>query len=184
MGEPKEETHFTLKRRLIMSHKTRIIIALSSLLLVIGSTFSYGAEKVLQKEINEIKGVLPKFAAPMREVGARFQNMYFAAHGGNWGLAGYMSKHIKDTMDPAKVTEAEIYGDWKVFYETMFGPINKAIMAQDIRAFEREYDETINSCNLCHEATKNGFIKVIKLREPSDKGIDYLLKTKATGESQ
>jgi hypothetical protein len=167
-----------------MSHKTRIWIALSGLLLVIGSTYSYGAEKVLQKEINEIKGVLPKFAAPMREVGDRFQNMYYAALGGNWGLAGYMSKHIKDTMHPAKVTEPKIYDDWKVFYETMFGPINKAILAQDLRAFEREYDEAIQSCNLCHEATGNGFIKIIKLREPADKEMDYLLKTKATGESQ
>jgi len=170
--------------RLTMFHKIRIIVALSVLLLVISSTFSYGAENVLQKEINEIKEVLPTFAAPMREVGGRFQNMYYAAHGGNWGLASYMSKHIKDTMHPAKVTEPKIYEDWRVFYETMFGPINKAIMAQDLRAFEREFDEAIKSCNLCHEATRNGFIKVIKLREPADKEIDYLLKTRATGESQ
>jgi len=167
-----------------MFHKIKIIIAISILLLVIGSTFSYGAENVLQKQIDEIKGVLPKFAAPMREVGDRFQNMYYAAHGGNWGLAGYMSKHIKDTMHPAKVTEPKIYEDWKAFYETMFVPINKAIIAQDIKAFEREYDEAIESCNLCHEATRNGFIRVIKLREPADKEIDYLLKTKGTGEPQ
>jgi hypothetical protein len=167
-----------------MSHQTRIIIALTSLLLVIGSTFSYGAETGLQKEINEIKGVLPKLVVPMREVGDRFHNMYYAAHGGNWGLAGYMSKHIKDAMDPTKVTEAKIYEDWKAFYETMFGPINKAILVQDIGVFEREYNEAIESCNLCHVATRNGFIKVIKLREPADKGIDYLLKTKATGEAQ
>lgn len=167
-----------------MYHNTKIFIALCGLLLVIGTTYSYGGEKIIQKEINEIKGVLPKFAAPMREVGDRFQNMYYAAHGGNWGLAGYMSKHIMDAMDPTRVTEAKIYEDWKVFYETMFGPINKAILAQDIRVFEREYNESIESCNLCHVATRNGFIKVIKLREPADKGIDYLLKTNATGESQ
>jgi hypothetical protein len=161
-----------------------MIITLSSLLLVIGGTFSYGAENVLQKEIDEIKAVLPKFSAPMREVSDRFQDMYYAAHGGNWGLAGYMSKHIQDAMHPAKVTELKIYEDWKAFYDTMFGPINKAIMAQDPKAFEREYNETIESCNLCHEATRNAFIKVIKLRDPVDKGIDYLLKTKATGDPQ
>jgi hypothetical protein len=33
-----------------------------------------------QKQIEAIKGVLPKFAIPMREVGDRFQNMYFAAN--------------------------------------------------------------------------------------------------------
>ena len=34
----------------------------------------------------------------MREVGDRFQNMYFAAKGGNWALAAYMSKR---TATPA-----------------------------------------------------------------------------------
>jgi hypothetical protein len=38
--------------------------------------------------------VLPKFAIPMREVGDRYQNIYFAAMDGNWGLAFYMSKYI------------------------------------------------------------------------------------------
>lgn len=167
-----------------MSRKTGMVIVLSSLLLVLGSPVSYGAETGLQKEINEIKGMLPKFATPMREVGNRFQNMYYAVHGGNWGLAFYMSTHLKETMHPAKVTEPKIYEDWLAFYETMFGPINKAITAQDIKAFERGYNEAIESCNLCHEATRNGFIKVIKLREPADRGIDYLFKTKATGEPQ
>src|SRR4051794_39888141 len=44
----------------------------------------------LQKQIDQVKSVLPKFAIPMREVGDRFQNMYFAAKDGNWALAAYM----------------------------------------------------------------------------------------------
>jgi hypothetical protein len=44
-----------------------------------------------KKQIDDIKGALPKFAIPMREVGDRFSDMYFAAKGGNWGLAAYMS---------------------------------------------------------------------------------------------
>ena len=42
-------------------------------------------------DLNDVISVLPKFAIPMREVGDRYQNMYFAAKGGNWGLAFYMS---------------------------------------------------------------------------------------------
>lgn len=72
-----------------MFSRTRIIITIVSLFLLIGTTALYAAEDV-QKQIDEIKGALPKFAIPMREVGDRFQNMYFAAQGGNWGLAAYM----------------------------------------------------------------------------------------------
>ena len=45
----------------------------------------------LQKQIDAVKNAIPKFAVPMREVGDRFQDMYSAAKGGNWGLAAYMS---------------------------------------------------------------------------------------------
>ena len=35
--------------------------------------------KDLQKQIDQVKSVIPKFAIPMREVGDRFQNMFAAA---------------------------------------------------------------------------------------------------------
>ncbi len=162
-----------------MSNKANIIIAIVSLFLLVGATGSYAAED-MQKQIDEIKGVLPKFAIPMREVGDRFQNMYFAAQGGNWGLAFYMSKYMNGAMNPAKVTKPKEYEDWKSFYETTFAPVNKAIMAQDIKAFTKEYNGVIKSCNACHEAMGYGFIKVVKLREPVDKGLNYFLKSKAT----
>jgi len=58
--------------------------------------------------------------------------------------------------------------------------VNKAIMSQDIKAFTKEYNAVIKSCNACHEGMGYGFIKVIKLREPVDKGMNYFLKSKAT----
>ncbi len=35
----------------------------------------------VQQQITGIKNILPKFAIPMREVGDRFQGIYFAAKG-------------------------------------------------------------------------------------------------------
>jgi hypothetical protein len=164
---------------LIMFNKSRIIIALVGLFVLIGSTL-YAAEADLQKQINEIKDVLPKFAIPMREVGDRFQNMYYAAQGENWGLAAYMSKYMNGAMNPAKVTKPKEYEDWKSFYESTFAPVNNAIAAQDMKAFTKEYDAVIESCNGCHQGMGYGFIKIMKLKEPVDKGLDYSLKSKAT----
>jgi hypothetical protein len=161
-----------------MFNKSRIIITIVGLCLVIGSTSLYAAEEV-QKQIDEIKGALPKFAIPMREVGDRFQNMYFAAQGGNWGLVAYMSKYMNGAMNPAKVTKPTEYEAWKSFYEATFAPVNKAIAAQDFKNFAKEYGAVIKSCNACHDGMGYGFIKVIKLKEPADKGIDYSLKSKA-----
>jgi hypothetical protein len=163
-----------------MFSKSGVIITVVGLFLLSVGNVSYADEDALQKQINAIKGVLPKFAIPMREVGDRFQNMYFAAKGGNWGLAAYMSKYMNGAMNPAMVTKPQEYELWKSFYNDTFAPVNKAIAAQDFKAFTKEYNGAIESCNSCHDGMGYGFIKVIKLKAPPDNGIDYSLKSKAT----
>ena len=130
-------------------------------------------------DLNDVVGVLPKFAIPMREVGDRFQNMYFAAKGGNWGLAFYMSKYMNGAMNPAKITKPNEYPLWQSFYEEKFAPVNKAIGAKDLAAFEKEYTAVIKECNACHTAMGYAFVKVVKQKAPSDQGIDYKVPSKA-----
>jgi hypothetical protein len=139
--------------------KSRIIIALASLMLL-GATLAHAAGDDMQKQIDAIMGALPKFAIPMREVGDRFQNMYYAAEGGNWGLAFYMSKYMNGALNPAKVTKPAEYSEWTNFYSKTFDLVNKAIMAQDFKKFEKEYMAVIKSCNECHTAMGYDFIKV------------------------
>ncbi len=162
-----------------MFNKCKVIIPVVGLCLLVGSSTLYAAEDV-QKQIDQIKGALPKFAIPMREVGDRFQNMYYAAQGGNWGLAAYMSKYMNGAMNPAMVTKPSEYEAWKAFYADTFAAVNKAIAAQDFNAFSKEYNAVIGSCNACHAGMGYGFIKVIRLKEPADRGIDYSIKSKAT----
>jgi mono/diheme cytochrome c family protein len=166
-------------KEVIMFHKSLIVTIAVSLFLLSGAAGVYPADTV-QKQLDDVKSVLPKFAIPMREVGDRFQNMYYAAKGDNWGLAFYMSKYMNGAMSPAQLTKPKEYPDWKAFYETTFAPVNKAIVAQDIKAFEKEYATVIESCNSCHTAMGYGFIKVKRLGEPADQGIDYTVKSKAT----
>lgn len=140
----------------------------------------FGAASVpMAADLNDVIGALPKFAIPMREVGDRFQNMYFAAKGGNWGLAFYMSKYMNGAMNPAKVTKPNEYPLWASFYEEKFAPVNKAIMARDLAAFEKAYNAVIPECNACHSGMGYAFIKVVKQKSPSDQGIDYKVPSKA-----
>lgn len=133
--------------------------------------------KDIQKQVDELRSALPKFAIPMREVGDRFQNMYFAAKGGNWALAAYMSKYMNGSMNPASVTKPAEYKVWKSFYEETFAPVNKAIQAKDFAAFEKAYTAVITDCNSCHEGMGYGFIKLVKLNSPADSGINYTIKS-------
>ena len=135
------------------------------------------AQADVQKQIDEVRGALPKFAIPMREVGDRFHNIYFAAKDGNWALAAYMSKYMNGAMNPAVVTKPAEYKVWKGFYDNTFAPVNKAIMSKDFKGFEKAYTAVINDCNNCHQGMGYGFIKVVKLKTPADAGITYALKS-------
>lgn len=149
------------------------VIAVTVMALLGASTVLFAAE------LNDVIGVLPKFAIPMREVGDRFQNMYFAAKGGNWGLAFYMSKYMNNAMNPAKLTKPDEYPLWSSFYTEKFAAVNKAISAKDLAAFEKEYMAVIKECNACHTAMGYAFIKVVKQKTASDVTVDYTVKSKA-----
>ena len=137
----------------------------------------FAAEPDAQKQLDAIKAAIPKFAIPMREVGDRFQNIYFAAHGGNWALAAYMSKYMNGAMNPAALTKPDEYKVWKSFYESTFAPVNKAIMAKDLKAFDTAYKAVVDDCNGCHAGMGYGFIKVVKLNAPADTGVNYKVKS-------
>lgn len=160
-----------------MTAKSALGFALA-LALSTSASISTGQEsKDLQKQVDEVRAALPKFAIPMREVGDRFQNMYFAAKGGNWALAAYMSKYMNNSMNPASVTKPSEYKVWKSFYDDTFVPVNKAIQAKDFKSFDAAYAAVIKDCNSCHEGMGYGFIKLVKLDAPADAGINYTLKS-------
>jgi hypothetical protein len=152
-------------------------VVMMGALLALGSGMTMGAEPETQKQIDDLKAAIPKFAIPMREVGDRFQDMGFAVKGGNWALAAYMSKYMNGAMNPARLTKPDEYKVWQSFYENTFAATNKAILAKDAKAFDAAYTAVINDCNGCHAAMGYGFIKVVKQAAPSDQGIDYKVKS-------
>ncbi len=154
------------------------VTALLIVAVVLGATATPAQEKKTP-DVKDVIAVLPKFAIPMREVGDRFQNMYFAAKAGNWALAYYMSKYMNGAMNPAKITKPDEYPMWSGFYETSMDSVNKAIFAKDFATFEKKYVEAIESCNTCHGAMGYAFIKVKRLNAPANQGIDYTVKSKA-----
>jgi hypothetical protein len=159
----------------MLTNTRKVLLAAAVFALSGGAALAADADT--QKQLDAIKGAIPKFAIPMREVGDRFQDMYFAAKGGNWALAAYMSKYMNGAMNPAKLTKPEEYKAWQGFYEGAFAPVDKAIQAKDLKGFEKEYAAVVSSCNGCHAGMGYGFIKVVKQKAASDVGIDYTVKS-------
>ena len=158
----------------MLTRKSAVVLA--GMALALNGTMAF-AQADLQKQVDELKGALPKFAIPMREVGDRFQNIYFAAKEGNWALAAYMAKYMNGSMNPASVTKPAEYKVWKAFYDDTFAGVNKTIQAKDLKGFEAAYNAVITNCNDCHAGMGYGFIKVVKMKTPADNGIDYAVKS-------
>ena len=157
--------------------KRKLSIVAMTALFALSSGVAMGADPETQKQLDDLKAAIPKFAVPMREVGDRFQDMGFAAKGGNWALAAYMSKYMNGAMNPARLTKPDEYKVWQSFYENTFAATNKAIHAKDAKAFEAAYTAVIKDCNGCHAAMGYGFIQVVKQGAPSDQGINYKVKS-------
>ena len=153
----------------------RVLVA--GAMVALSGSVALAADADTQKQIDGIKAAIPKFAIPMREVGDRFQNIYFATKGGNWALAAYMSKYMNGAMNPAKLTKPDEYKVWEGFYKGAFAPVESAIQAKDLKAFEKAYAAVISDCNGCHAGMGYGFIKVVKMKVPADVGIDYSVKS-------
>lgn len=157
--------------------KLKSSIVLAGTLFALSSAVALGADPETQKQIDDLKAAIPKFAIPMREVGDRFQDMNSAVKGGNWALAAYMSKYMNGAMNPARLTKPAEYKVWEGFYENTFAATNKAIIAKDAKAFDTAYTAVIKDCNSCHAAMGYGFIQVVKQAAPSDIGINYKVKS-------
>ncbi len=159
--------------------KTAPTMLAALLLISIATAPLPAAGEPLQQQIREIKAVMPRFGIPMREVGERFQNMYFAARAENWALASYMAKSMNAAMSPVKVSQEYLYPFWENFYGNYFKPVTAAIAANDAKAFEKEFIAAIDKCNSCHFEMGFAFVKVRQPAAPATRLLDFNVKSRA-----
>jgi hypothetical protein len=160
-----------------MGNAVKLLMAL--MLVPLAAAPLAAADEPIRQQLREIREVMPKFGIPMREVGERFQNMYFAAQSGNWGLASYMGKSMNAAMSPIKVSQTYLYPFWENFYGNYFKPVTLAIEAGDAGKFEKEFTAAIDKCNSCHYEMGFAFIKVRKPPAPATQLLDLNIKSRA-----
>jgi len=126
-----------------------------------------------------IKNGLPGTGPAMRGVSDSYDNMYYAAKGGNWALAAYMTDVMQDYMSPIQISRVAIYPQWAEFVKGNLGDdsaLKKAINAKDMAAFDTAYSGTLANCNTCHVKQGFAFIKKVKAAGP-EANLDYSLKS-------
>lgn len=96
-----------------------------------------------------------------------------AGHAGNWPLAEYEAKELRETFEDI-ATYQGLWNDFpiaKLAESNLIPPLDamdKAIKDKNAAGFKRAYDQVTAACNSCHQATSNAFIVI---KNPS--GADF-----------
>jgi hypothetical protein len=84
--------------------------------------------------------------------------MYHAAGGGNWGLANYQLKVMREIQEVGETTRPPRKEALIAFEGAYLDPIEKAITAKDLKKFDVAVKATMQACNACHVAQGFPFI--------------------------
>ncbi|MEX6502581.1 hypothetical protein [Pseudomonas zhanjiangensis] len=131
----------------------------------------------LESRVDALASIQPGLGVVMHEIGYRFAALYWAAKGGNWGLAQYQLKELGEAQEVAEVTRPRRREMLKAFEGSYLAPLRKAIEAQDGDAFGKRFLQAQQGCNACHTALGYGFIQVHVPESPVPGILDYSLKS-------
>ena len=113
----------------------------------------------------------------MHEMAYRLTNIYWAANGGNWGLAQYQLKELLEAQEVGEITRPQHAPMLKANEQTYLAPLAQAIEKQDINQFNHRLSAAVTGCNTCHAALGYGFIRFKVSKLPKEEFLDFSLKT-------
>jgi hypothetical protein len=139
----------------------KTVFALSAVVLLAGTAHAAPAwiKGSPDEEIKTLADIQPGLGTIMIEYSRRFGAMYYAAKGGNWGMAAYQEKEMPEIQEVGEKTRPKFAGGLKSFEQTHLTKLADAIKAKDWKKFEPAFHEAEKGCNECHEAMGYGFIK-------------------------
>jgi len=130
-----------------------------------------------EDRVEALAAIQPGLGVIMHEVSYRFSNAYKAANGGNWGLAQYQLKELREALEVAETTRPKRGPMLQAFEETHLEPIDEAIAHKNITQFNPRFAQAVKGCNACHTASGMGFIRYRAPERSMAGGLDFTLKT-------
>ena len=133
----------------------------------------------VQDRVDAIAKIQPGLGTVMIEYGDRITNTYYAAKGGNWGLAQYQLKEATEIQEVGEITRPNNAALLKSVEDNYLTPLNDTILAMDWPAFQQKFDTMVSEgCNACHAATGHPYIEYQLPAQPAESYLNFDLATK------
>lgn len=127
------------------------------------STLSYADSSWLKgtpdQQLKTLADIQPGLGTVMIEYGNRFTTMYYAGKAGNWGMADYQLKEMREIQEVGENTRPARAPMLKAFESSSLDKLADAIKAKDGKKFEVAFKQAVEGCNGCHAANGFEFIK-------------------------
>ena len=143
---------------------------------------SYGDPNFNDDKIKVLGDIQPGLGVIMQEIGRRFTAIFYAARSGNWELANYELKELREAQEVAEITRPK-RKDALISFEDSFlggeenaaeGTLQDAINKKNFLAFNKSFKSAVDGCNGCHQSTGFPFIKY-RLPKSSELPLQFFL---------
>ena len=108
--------------------------------------------------LEQLAEVQPGLARLMKEVGDRFQVLYYAAKGRNWKLAEHEQRVTISILKIGATLRPKYHQDITSFIQSHLHSLGESIKAKDWQTFEHSYKNAVEEANKLHEKYGYGFI--------------------------
>jgi hypothetical protein len=112
-----------------------------------------------EQKLKTLAEIQPGLGTVMMEYSYRFSNTYPAAKAGNWPLAAYQLKEMREIQEVGETTRPEKADALKAFERSFLDPLGKTIEAKDFKRFGALFTAGIHGRDACHAQQNLPFIK-------------------------
>lgn len=118
----------------------------------------------------EMSETLPDSSTIMTRVGECWWKLYYAAQGGNWGLADYYMRRVTKLDNQLKLLRPKHKERLERFQAEVVPEVTESIAAEDLPRFERAYAAATDMANRLHDESGYPYIKWV-LPDEAPKGL-------------
>ena len=146
--------------------RLRNILTVSAVVIVLAGAVAYtqAAEWLkgnTEQKLKTLADIQPGLGTVMIEYSHRYTTAYYAAKGGNWGLADYQIKEAREIQEVGEATRPGRAPALKAFEENYLKPLQAAIKAKNFPKFAKAFKAGTEGCNACHKGQGFPFIKYV-----------------------
>ena len=111
--------------------------------------------------LEQLAEAQPGIARLMKEIGERFQILYYAAKGGNWRLAQHELNVVISIFRAGATLRPKFAADFSGFVQSHLSPISEMIGGRNWKGFEDAYRKGVDEANKFHEKYGYGFVRYV-----------------------